>query len=186
MDARRGCFQESGNSFINQSRRWKGSPTPQGEAAIVGSVAVPGCTAVMYLFTGHSNICRIQFLRFGEPVNRPCVCRASVFTATADLLAAEEISLWMAYSFIAADSRGERADSPAIALKAEPSDRAEEALPPLRTDSLLALSCRGDFKPRWFQHFEYEDGVLSPSLCSPPHLPHLRKPLLSARGLWVL
>lgn len=58
--------------------------------------------------------------------------------------------------------------------------------PTLRTDSLLAPSCRGDFKPRWFQHFEYEDGVLSPSLCSPPHLPHLRKPLLSARGLWVL
>lgn len=35
----------------------------------------------------------------------------------------------MAYFFIPADSRGERADSPAIALKADPSDRAEEALP---------------------------------------------------------
>lgn len=33
------------------------------------------------------------------------------------------------YFFIPADSRGERADSPAIALKAEPSDRAEAALP---------------------------------------------------------
>lgn len=54
---------------------------------------VSGCAAVMYLFRGHSNICRIQFLRLGEPVNRPCVCRASVFTAGADLLAAEEISL---------------------------------------------------------------------------------------------
>lgn len=150
MDARRGCFQESGNSFINQSRRWKGSPTPQGEAAIVGSVAVSGCTAVMYLFRGHSNICRIQFLRFGEPVNRPCVCRASVFTATADLLAAEEISLWMVYFFIAADSRGEREDSPAIALKAEPSDRAEEALPhsgPTPCSLCLAgvISNRDDF-----------------------------------------
>lgn len=128
MDAWGGCFQESGNSFINQSRRWKGSPTPQGEAAIVGRVAVTRCTAVIYLFRGHSNICRIQFLRFGEPAHRPCVCRASVFTARADLLAAEEISLWMAYFFIPVDSRGERADSPAIALKAEPSDRAEAAL----------------------------------------------------------
>lgn len=129
MDARRRCFQESGNSFINQSQRWKGSPTPQGEAAIVGRVAVSRCTAVMYLFRGHSNICRIQLLWFGEPVHCPCVCTASVFTARADLLATKEISLWMAYFFIPADSRGERADSPAIALKAEPSDRAEAALP---------------------------------------------------------
>lgn len=35
----------------------------------------------------------------------------------------------MAYFFIPADSRGERAESPAITLKTEPSDRAEAALP---------------------------------------------------------
>lgn len=67
-------------------------------------------------------------------------------------------------------------------LKRNPSDRAEAALPHSGPTLLLALSCRDDFKPRWFQHFEYEDGVLSPSLCSPPHLPHLRKPIVKCQG----
>lgn len=42
---------------------------------------------------GNQTFVRIQFLRFGDPVHRPRVCTASVFTAGADLLAAEEVSL---------------------------------------------------------------------------------------------
>lgn len=43
--------------------------------------------------------------------------------------------------FIPADSRGERADTPAIALNAEPSDRAEAALPHCEpTPCLLGLA----------------------------------------------
>lgn len=126
-----GCFHESGNSFINQSQRWKGSPTPQGEAAIVGRAALSRCTARLWCICseGIQTFVGYSFCSLVTPYTACVVCRASVFTARADLLATKEISLWMAYFFIPADSRGEHAGSPPIALKAEPSDRAEAALP---------------------------------------------------------
>lgn len=52
----------------------------------------------------------------------------------------------------------------------------------LWTDSMIGLSRRDDFEPRWFQHFVYEDGVLSPPFWSPPHPPHLRRSIVKCRG----
>lgn len=56
----------------------------------------------------------------------------------------------MAYFFIPADSRGERAESPAITLRTEPSDRAEAAPPhsgptPCETERAGMISNRDDF-----------------------------------------
>lgn len=88
-----GAFKKVAIPLLIRAGDEKALPHLRERRPLLGALQSVACTAVMYLFRGHSNICRIQFLRFGEPVNRPCVCRASVFTARADLLAAEEISL---------------------------------------------------------------------------------------------
>lgn len=90
MNAWGDCFQETGDSFTNQSLRWKGSVPHLREMEIAGAI--------------------VQ--RFSVSCCKPmmCVYRAAVFTDTSNILV-EEICLWRGYFFIPLDRRGEHIES---------------------------------------------------------------------------
>lgn len=149
----------------------------------------------MYLIRGHPNICRWNTVSAAERLflltSEPPLCLPSFSICSQSLiycLLREFLFGGVIFFLLERWVRRELA----ITLKAElisppwwsEPDRAWGSTPILYlwTDSMIGLSRRDDFEPRWFQHFVYEDGVLSPPFWSPPHPPHLRRSIVKCRG----